>query len=184
MKTFAKFCLLPFLILALLLFVVLSSILPTEWGSEAKLHFEASPAEVYAHVDEIRRWGDWAQGFSDTTGEGTGPELVFEGPERGVGAKMSRTNSKMAVKITGSDPSRGVWYDLVIRTGDTVQGAILFETREGQKGCLVRSTLNGSCGDSFGGKLRNVILDSGLGLNLALDLGRLKGQVEGNEKNE
>lgn len=74
----------------------------------------ASPAEVHALLEDLRRWGAW----SPWQGPEDGASATFSGPERGVDARASWEGARgpCALRVTAGDPSRGLWYDLSLAT--------------------------------------------------------------------
>ena len=94
--------------------VLIGLFLPSSAHVERSITIEAPPAMVFAVVNGFRsfnEWSPWAERDPET-------EYLYEGPERGAGAKMSWSSDNPQVgtgsqEITLSEPDTRV--DIVIR---------------------------------------------------------------------
>jgi hypothetical protein len=61
-------------------------LLPTRWRVERRVEIAAPREAVFAHLDDLRAWGEWSPWQ-----EGAYPGLVFRyaGPAKGAGAEVS-----------------------------------------------------------------------------------------------
>lgn len=92
-------------IVALGLFLLYVAAQPNDFRVARSQEMAASPADVFAHVNELRQWADWSP-F-----EKIDPTMTksFEGPPAGSGAKYSWAGDGRAgagsITITDSRPS-------------------------------------------------------------------------------
>ena len=114
------------------LLVILAGIgfvLPTHWHVQESVIIDSPPEKIHPYVNQLRNWTQWAAWNTDQD-----PSLsyTYEGPEAGAGAVMKWKGGKTGfgrLKITKSDPQKGVWMELAVESDDVnAQSAITYET--------------------------------------------------------
>jgi len=124
-----KRVLLGLVVLAVVL-VLIGFFLPASAHVERTTTIEASPATVFALVNGYRsfnKWSPWAERDPET-------EYLFEGPDSGVGAKMSWTSENPQVgtgfqEITLSEPPARVETHLDFGSQGTAEAFFAIEPR-------------------------------------------------------
>jgi hypothetical protein len=97
-------------LVALLAFAALVAFAPERREIVRETTIAATPADVHALLEDLRRWGAW----SPWRALGGGAPAVFSGPERGVDARATWTGADGTgeLVVTASEPARGLWYDV------------------------------------------------------------------------
>jgi hypothetical protein len=121
-------------LLALVLGVVLVGLfLPRTWRVERSVTVNAPPAPIYARVNTLARWPEWAAWNKEMD-----PKVVYThtGPAAGVGASWAWDGpimGKGAMTITRSEPDAGVWIDEKIESDEVnAKGSITWRYDNGQ----------------------------------------------------
>ena len=101
--------------------------LPKEWSVEQSISVQAPPERIHPFIETPTQWAAWTvwnkERYPDMTQR-------FVGPERGKGASWSWTGESTGngtMTITGSDPAKGITFDLQFEDFPVVQGAIRLE---------------------------------------------------------
>jgi hypothetical protein len=157
----------------LILFLVVGFLLPGTWSAGGSVQIDAPPEAVFPWLDSPRAWTRWTP-WPDTG-------LVVAGPPHGVGSVISWDNADLGdgrFEIVEADSLRTVRYRVEVqkRTMRT-DGTLHVEPRDG--GTFVRWREQGDFGHNplMGYWAR--FMDKAQSAELAKDLGRLKGLVEG-----
>lgn len=91
----------------------MATMVGTPYVVERSRLVNASPAVIYALVDDFREWTNWSPW------EGLDPDLkrTYAGPAKGVGTSYSWTGNRKAgagtMRITGAEPPSRIDVDLV-----------------------------------------------------------------------
>lgn len=124
----------------LTLFLVVGFVLPGTWSAERTEVLDAPPEVVFPLVDAPASWRTWTQ-WPDSG-------LVAEGPERGVGARLSWDNRELgqgSFEITEVIPLRTVRYRVQVEGGSMYTDGI-FSLEPAGEGTLVRWREEGDFG--------------------------------------
>jgi hypothetical protein len=106
--------------------VGISVLLPAHYQVRRTLVMPAKPEAVFAMVNTLKQWPEWTAWnvvrYPDM-------QISYAGPESGVGAAYSwsgKSSGNGTLKLTSSDPAKGVTYDLDFEHGKYVsKGQIL-----------------------------------------------------------
>lgn len=119
-------------LLAFVLSLILIGLcLPSDFRVERSISIEAPSEVVHRYVADLRTWSEWSAW--NTTAD---PSLVYEydGHTQGVGATMRWNGESLGngkLKITESDPSSGIRYDLELQGGTfAARGQIRYGAEE------------------------------------------------------
>ncbi len=164
------------LILALGLGIV-GLLLPSQTHVERSILIEASPAEIFPHLDSLRAfnaWSPWAQEAADTRYE-------FSGPDNGVGARMRWDSEQAGVgsgtqEIVASEPGRRVVTEL--NFGEQGQGIATWTLSETGAVTRVDWAFDTEFGWDILGRYAGLFLDGLIGAEYETGLQRLKQLVE------
>lgn len=108
--------------------VIVSLFLPSTYRVERRVTMSARPAAVFPHINTLKQWPEWT---AWTVAKYPDMKMSFTGPEVGVGASYSwegQSTGRGTLKITRSEPERGIGYDLDFENGKYVsKGAITLE---------------------------------------------------------
>ena len=108
------------LVFLFLIFLILVGVaLPASWEAEVTLVAEASPEELFQHLDSPEGWRGW------TFWPGSG--VVRSGPETGSGATLSWDDEELgsgSFTIAESDAPRSVRYQVQVGRSMRTEGTI------------------------------------------------------------
>jgi hypothetical protein len=127
------------------LFVVVVSTRPSDFRYTRSAAIAASPAAVFAQVNDLHKWNDWSPWAKmDPNAKNT-----FEGPAAGIGAKMSWAgNNKVGegiMTITDSHPNDLIKFQLqFLKPFAATNTAEFIFTPKGSK-TIVTWTMFGKC---------------------------------------
>ena len=111
-------------IVGLVLLLLLGSLwLPSQWQVERSMRIKAVPAEVFPYVNNLTKWPEWTVWYQ---GEPQ-PVTRYSGPESGVGAmsEWQDASGQGEMAITVSVPDWGMTYNLSFEHGEfTAHGEI------------------------------------------------------------
>jgi uncharacterized protein YndB with AHSA1/START domain len=175
---FARLLLRTLLVLLILL-VAIGLLLPDSARVERSILIAAPPARVFPQVNDLHAfhaWSPWAALDSDT-------RYSFEGPEQGVGARMTWHSEQSNVgsgnmRIVRSDPPREVetHLDFGGKGGGT---ATFLLTPEDSDKTLVTWRFDTRFGWDLFGRYVGLMLDKIVGASYEKGLQTLKQRVEG-----
>jgi hypothetical protein len=151
--------------------------LPSSYKVERSASMKARPEAVFPYLNSLKRWEEWIawnkKRYPDMT-------VTFTGPETGVGASYSWQGEEVgrgSVKITSSDPGKGIGYDLDFEEGKYVSKGNLTIASEGD-GVKVTWTNEGALGNNPLNRYFGLLMDQMLGPDFETGLRNLKQRVE------
>lgn len=161
----------------LILLVLIGFLLPSSRVVERDIVVQAPPAEVFAHLNSMRAFHAWSPWSA------IDPETVytFEGPEQGVGSRMSWSSGNQQVgegsqEITMSQPDHKV--ETVLQFGEQGGGKASFLLEPEGKGTHVTWQFSTEFGWDLFGRYVGLLLDSMIGTQYDKGLHNLKQTVE------
>lgn len=159
------------------LFLLVGVFLPTTAHVERSIATSASPATVYGIVSSFRRFNEWSPWFElDPQAKYT-----FEGPDSGVGAKLSWVGDPSRVgagsqEITAVDPGRSVTTRLDF--GAEGQATAMLGIEPDGSGSRITWEFDTSFEDDFLGRYFGLFFDRWIGADYEKGLARLKAVAE------
>jgi hypothetical protein len=96
-------------------FFAIGYVLPAEQVVARSVAVKAAPADIYAQVANLKKWGAWAPWGGSKF---AGAQVSYEGPETGVGAVMvwqGKENEGGKLWVTQGDPLSGISYEMWMR---------------------------------------------------------------------
>lgn len=173
---FARLALRVLLILLILL-AVIGLLLPSSTAVERSIVIDAPAAKVFPHLNGMRAFHAWSP-WSDID-----PETVytFEGPEQGVGSRMSWYSGNQRVgqgsqEITISIPDQQV--ESALQFGDKGSGTATFLLQAQGQGTEVRWRFSTEFGWDLFARYVGLMMDSMIGSQYERGLDALKAMVE------
>lgn len=153
-------------------------VLPREVMVTRSATVNAPPEAVYPHVASLKRFTAW----SPWQAMDPGMTQTFEGPEEGVGAKMSWQSSNPDVgngtqEITAAEPGKRVDYRMAFGGMPPATAAFVL-TPEGT-GTRVDWQLNADMGMNPVGRWFGLMMDGMVGPDFERGLATLKTKAEG-----
>jgi hypothetical protein len=119
------------LVVLVVVLVVVSQFLPGQYHVERSVTIAARPDAIHPWVNNLKKWPEWSPW---TAAKDPSVVYSYEGPEEGVGA-VSKWDSKKwgdgMMKVTESDPAKGVKFDLGFNKGKHACNAALSFTPAG-----------------------------------------------------
>jgi effector-binding domain-containing protein len=161
------------LIAVLVILVVIGFLLPRQRHVERSLFIDAPPSVVFSQVNGLRHFNDWSPWVAVMPDA----EYTFEGPDFGVGSKMSWSATEPRPEagsqtIVASTPYERVDIEIDFGGKGTAQAAYLLQAEDGG------TNLTGSFDTDFGinllGRYWGLLLDRQLGPLYAQGLTNLK----------
>ncbi|WP_088329092.1 SRPBCC family protein [Lacimicrobium sp. SS2-24] len=98
-------------LLLLLLLVGVGFVLPSEFKVQRDILIEATPAEVYTRLNNLRSWQDWGVWFK----RDPDMKVRYEGPDQGLGMRsiwQSDTEGSGQMEIIATEPPKRLVYSL------------------------------------------------------------------------
>lgn len=168
------------LLIILVLLIGIGLLLPSSASVERSIVIDAPPERVFPHIDSMRAfhaWSPWAVLDPSTT-------YAFEGPERGVGSRMTWQSGNSAVgngsqEITASLPPQEV--ETVLDFGGEGEGRAHFLLEPVDDGTRVRWRFETRFGWDLFSRYVGLMLDSMIGAAYDKGLRELKKRVESGE---
>lgn len=163
--------------LVALLLTGIGALLPRHWRVERSIMINAPSHTVHRWAADLAYWPRWAQWDE----RALAPENQLGAPSAGVGATLTwraraRSNETTgSVRITESDPERGVWFEHRIGTGEPSFAALLYNPKPGVTEVTWRD--EGELSPIVGGFLLDYF-QTRLGQHMSEGLARLKQLVE------
>jgi uncharacterized protein YndB with AHSA1/START domain len=152
--------------------------LPDSAHVERSIEIAAPPEAVFAHVIDYRKWQAW----SPWAGKDPNMKLIYQGPQTGVGAKMSWQSDKPAVG-SGSQHTTEVVDNQLIRSrlgfGGRGEADTLFRFEPSDAGCYVTWGFDAELGANPIARVMGLLFDRMLGPEYEAGLSKLKALVEG-----
>ncbi|MDJ0740568.1 MAG: SRPBCC family protein [Gammaproteobacteria bacterium] len=165
------------LFILLLLFAVIGLLLPSSTAVERSIVIDAPPAEVFPHLNGMRAFHAWSPWSA------IDPQTVyrFEGPEQGVGSRMTWASGNQQVgqgsqEITVSIPEREV--ETALSFGDKGNGTATFVLEPDGGATRVRWRFHTEFGWDLFSRYVGLMLDSMIGAQYDKGLQDLKALVE------
>ena len=164
------------LVALVVLLLVIGFFLPGSYRVERSATINAKPEKIFPLINSLKRWPDWSAW--NTTRY---PDMTYNytGPETGVGAESAWTGKSSGtgkMKLTKSDPAKGIEYDLDFENGQYLStGALSFEPA-GESTKVVWTTqgdLSGPVGHWMG-----LCMDRFMGPDFETGLANLKAKAE------
>lgn len=161
----------------LLLLVIVSQFLPSTYHAERSLVIAAKPETIHPWINNLKKWPEWS---AWTTAKDPTLVYAYAGPEEGVGA-ISKWDAKNmgegSMKLTSSDPAKGVKFDLSFDHGKYLStGTLAFEAVEG--GTKVTWGMDGNVSRNPVDRYFSLLMDKMVGPDFEEGLGNLKQKVE------
>ncbi len=139
----------------------------------AEKRIAAPTTQLYPYVNNLTKWPDWTVWETK--------ERNFEGPEAGVGAAQSWTDTddiKGRMEITESDPQSGIKYDLEFENFPKSYGAVEFASSQDGQGTIVRMKMKMTVGNNPVGRLMKGQIESYIKKDFSQSLDKLAGLAE------
>lgn len=116
------------LILLIIAFFMIGLFLPSEIAVERSIDIQAQPTDIHPYLNDFRNWQKW----SAWAKRDTNLTSIYEGAPSGEGSVYKWSGNAEAgsgvLRITRSDSSEGVWYDMSMNEGQfQSEGAITYE---------------------------------------------------------
>jgi hypothetical protein len=162
---------------AVVLLAGIGLLLPSSYSVERSVTIQASPEEVFNHLQTLKGWPEWTawtvQRYPDM-------KVSFSGPDQGVGAVYVWNGEEVgagSLKLTGADPSRGVTYDLDFDNGQFLSKG---EIRMEPAGDQVKLTWinRGDLGWNPINRYFGLMIDGVMGPDFETGLNNLKNKLE------
>lgn len=153
-------------------------VLPQHPHTQREVVVAASPEQVFAVVDDLSRWNDWAPWFK------MDPEMKqkFDGPGKGVGAKLSWTSEKFgkgSMMITESSPFKQIKEALDF-DGNMATATFTFAPADG--GTKVTWSFDSDAGMNPIARYFGLLVDNMVGKDYETGLASLKELAESDAK--
>ena len=97
--------------------LVVSFFLPASYRVERRVTMRGRTDAIFEYLNNLQHWPTWT---AWTVARYPDMQTTFSGPQRGVGAVSGWTGKSVGVgslKLTHSDPQRGIEYDLDFDNG-------------------------------------------------------------------
>ncbi len=159
------------------LLVVVAYALPREVMVERSVIIDAAPAKIFPHVNSLKAneaWSPWLDRDPDVV-------MVYEGPEEGVGSKLTWTSDHPNVGngsnvIIASDPDRRV--DTALDFGDMGTANAWVTLDQAGEGTEVKWGFATDLGMNPVARWMGLMMDNWVGADYQDGLNRLKALVE------
>jgi hypothetical protein len=154
-----------------------SFFLPSSYKVERSASMKARPKVVFSYLNDLKRWPEWTAWTKDRFPD---MNVSFAGPESGVGATYSWEGGsvgKGTLKITGSDPAKGIDYDLDFQDGKYLSKGTLKLAEEGDL-VKVTWTNEGALGNNPINRYFGLLMDKFMGPDFETGLKNLQQRVE------
>ena len=161
--------------------VGIAFVLPQHAKVERSTVMGASPEQVFAIVNDMSRWNDWAP-WSRMDPD---IKLKFDGPAKGVGAKMAWTSAKLgdgSLTITEATPFSQIKTALDFGTSVPASSAFVFAPADG--GTKVTWSFDSDTGMNPIARYFGLFVDSMVGKDYEDGLANLKQLAESDAKVE
>lgn len=153
-------------------------LLPKTYRVERSVVVKAEPHDVYAQVNTLKKWPEWT---AWTMKKYPDMQIEFKGPEAGEGAEYywtGKSTGKGNLKLTKSDPAKGVEYRLDFEDGKYVSDGSIFYEPAGAGEVKVTWVNSGDLGWNPVNRYFGLMMDRFMGPDFEEGLGNLKQRVE------
>lgn len=161
--------------LVALLLAGVGAMLPRHWRVERSIMINAPSHSVHRWAADLAYWPRWAQWDQRSMA----PKNQLGEPSAGVGATLAwragAGNTTGRVRITASDPERGVWFEHRIDAGEPSFATLLYTPKPGVTEVTWRD--EGELSPVVGGFMLDYF-QTRLGEHMGEGLARLKQLVE------
>ena len=154
-----------------------SLFLPSRYKVERSQLMNGSPESVYALLNTLKRWPEWAAWPVDHHPD---TEIAYAGPEAGVGASLtwqSKSSGTGGLKITGSEPAHGIRYEVEFEHGKYLCTGAIALRLVGEM-LEVTWTNQGKLGPNPVSRYFGLFLDNMMGPDMETGLHHLQKKVE------
>lgn len=170
--------LLKYLVVIVLALVAVSYLLPRQVSVARSIEIDASASDVFAHVNGLKAGADW----SPWLGRDPEVELVYSGPETGVGSKLEWTSEHPQVGNGKQEIVESVENERVVTALDfggqgTAMAAFTLIEVEGKTS--VTWDLETDMGMNPVGRYMGLMMDKWIGGDYEVGLANLKALIEG-----
>ena len=160
-----------------LLVVAISQFLPGHYHTERNTIIAAKPEAIFPLVNNVKKWTAWTPWSAAKD-----PTLVntYEGPDEGVGATSKWTSKKFSegsMKVTESDPSKLIKFDLSFQQGSALANAT-FKFEPSGENTRVTWSMDGESGRNPLKRIFGVLMAKMIGPDFEEGLRNLKTQAE------
>ncbi len=168
------------LIFLLILLLIIGSIfLPSTYTVERNIVINSSSDKIFERINNLKNWPTWTawtkERFPDM-------EIIFQGPESGVGAVYHWQGNSTGIgslQIIKAKPEQGIWYDLKFGKENKIShGSIILEKLEQGQGVKVTWQDSGDFGKNPFNKYFGLAMDKMIGPDFEIGLNNLKKQLE------
>lgn len=157
--------------------VLIGFLLPQTYHVERSLIIRAKPEQIHAQVDNLKQWPEWT---AWTVARFPDMKIRFEGPESGEGAIYyweGKQTGAGKLKLTASDPAKGVRYDLDFENGKYLsKGGLAYEATA--DGTRVTWSNDGDLGGNPINRWFGLMMDRMMGPDFATGLKNLQSRLE------
>lgn len=165
-------------LLLLVVFIAGAFVLPRDVEVARSVDINASASEIFPHVNSLKMASAW----SPWLGRDPEAKLVFEGPEDGIGAKLTWASEHPQVGngsqiISASEQDKSVTTDLDFGGMGTAQAK--FDLAESASSTAVTWSLNSDNGYNPIARWMGLMMDRWVGGDYEAGLANLKKLVEG-----
>lgn len=165
------------LLILLILLAVIGMMLPSSAKIERSVLINAPASAIFPHLNGMRAfhaWSPWSAIDPET-------DYRFEGPEQGIGSRMSWESGREQVghgsqEIVDSDPDQRV--EMQLEFGDKGNGNATFLLEPEGAATRVRWQFRTDFGWDLFGRYVGLMLDSMIGMSYEKGLNTLKARVE------
>ena len=166
------------LAVVVVLLIVVGLFLPSSYRVERRITMRGRSDAIFDYLDNLKQWPTWT---AWTVARYPDMQTSFSGPERGVGAVYHWTGKSVGIgciKLTHSDPRRGIEYDLDFDKGKYLShGMITLETAGDS--VTVTWVNTGQLGKNPMSRYFGLLMDRMMGPDFQKGLETLKRKVEG-----
>jgi len=168
------------LLILLILLVVIGFLLPSSARVERSILIDAPAAKIFPHLDSMRAfhaWSPWTEIDPDT-------RYRFDGPDRGVGSRMSWESGNDQVGQGSQEITVSIPYERLetqLQFGDKGNGSADFVLEPEGTATRVRWQFSTTFGWDLFGRYVGLMLDTMIGVAYDKGLKTLKNRVEGKQ---
>ena len=167
-----------FLLILLILLVVIGLALPAKVTVEREVLIAATPEKIFSQIDNLKNFHAW----SPWSGGSPGTRYSFDGPESGVGARMTWSNEQAEGDHGSMEITRSVALQTVemqLNFGGKGQGIATFELQpQHVKNTRVKWRFQTDFGWDLFGRYIGLMFDSMIGASYERGLQTLKQRAE------
>jgi polyketide cyclase/dehydrase/lipid transport protein len=158
--------------------VIISFFLPSSYSVRRSVSIQAKPETVFALINSLKRWPEWS---AWTVARYPDMKTTYSGPDAGTGSAMAwegKASGNGSMKITSSDPAKGITYDLDFEHGRYLSKGDLTFQPSGDS--LTLTWINsGNLGWNPVSRLFGLLMDKMMGGDMETGLKNLQKAAEG-----